>query len=318
MGAATPTVAETARSLSRPALRQRVSEAAVVLFNPLTYVQVPNLVYLALAAAVYALSFPCEVAPSSDPSDLGDTGRPGAVAVGSLRAVWPVTVLFRNLAVGIAVYSAWHHVLYVNRIAKTKFNPQIPQPSQHTRDQRWTIAGLGVGTLFEVVLTAAYGCGVWPVAPQPEGMMTWGLWFAAVWLVACFWSDVHFYLVHRAIHPWGWKLPLIGDPGYLLYTRVHYLHHRSPNPGPWAGLAMHPIEHVLYFSRSLMVLVIPCHPIHMLFINLRAMIGPAPGHHGFAEYGGSQFHYLHHAKFSCNYGTRGSLDKVFGTYRDTD
>ena len=40
------------------------------------------------------------------------------------------------------------------------------------------------------------------------------------------------------------------------------------------------------------------------------------GHHGFDAYMGHKFHYLHHAKFECNYG--GSLiplDAFFGTYR---
>ena len=55
---------------------------------------------------------------------------------------------------------------------------------------------------------------------------------------------------------------------------------------------MHPIEHLIYFTRALPFLW--CPPIY-LFVNLRAMIGPAPGHHGFGDLGGSYFHYLHHA-----------------------
>ncbi len=33
-----------------------------------------------------------------------------------------------------------------------------------------------------------------------------------------------------------------------LYARVHALHHRSINIGPWSGLSMHPVESLLYAS----------------------------------------------------------------------
>ena len=50
------------------------------------------------------------------------------------------------------------------------------------------------------------------------------------------WREVHFYAIHRLIH---WP---------PLYQAVHSLHHRNTNPGPWSGLSMHPVEHLLYFS----------------------------------------------------------------------
>ena len=54
------------------------------------------------------------------------------------------------------------------------------------------------------------------------------------------------------------------DPGKLLYKWVHSVHHKSYNPGPWSGLAMHPVEHALYFTRAFVCLFIPLHPIHMV------------------------------------------------------
>ena len=44
------------------------------------------------------------------------------------------------------------------------------------------------------------------------------------------------------------------------------------------------------------------------------MLGPAPGHHGFEDHFGSRFHNVHHAKYRCNFGTRGYLDRYFGTF----
>ena len=131
-------------------------------------------------------------------------------------------------------------------------------------------------------------------------------------------SDVHFWAVHRLMHPWGWSIPLVGDVGGLLYRHVHYLHHLRYNPGPWAGLSMHPIEQLIYFSRSLWMLLLPCHPVVYLFSNLRAMIGPAPGHHGFEDWSGSRFHLVHHHVLSCNYGTRPDIDRYLGTFKDVE
>lgn len=56
------------------------------------------------------------------------------------------------------------------------------------------------------------------------------------------------------MHPWGWKLPIIGDFGQFLYSKVHSLHHKSYNTGPWSGLCMHPVEHICYYSVTLLCL----------------------------------------------------------------
>ena len=48
--------------------------------------------------------------------------------------------------------------------------------------------------------------------------------------------DVHFYFIHRFIHV------------RPLYQFVHSLHHRNVDIEPFCGLAMHPIEHLFFFS----------------------------------------------------------------------
>jgi len=127
--------------------------------------------------------------------------------------------------------------------------------------------------------------------------------------------DVHFYLIHRLIH-WG-----------PLYRWVHYLHHNNVNVGPVTGLAMHPVEHLLYWSGVLVHWVIPSHPIHILWHLQHAALTPQQGHVGFARVvlpGGVEvttsdyFHYLHHKYFECNYGPDAALplDKWFGSFHD--
>ncbi|WP_353816990.1 hypothetical protein [Mesorhizobium sp.] len=46
-----------------------------------------------------------------------------------------------------------------------------------------------------------------------------------------------------------------------LYNYVHSLHHRNVNVGPWSGMSMHPIEHIIYMSSVVIHVVLPSHPI---------------------------------------------------------
>ena len=80
-----------------------------------------------------------------------------------------------------------------------------------------------------------------------------------------FWTEVHFYIVHRLIH---WP---------QLHRAVHDLHHRNVNPTPWSGISMHPFKHLLYFSVILGACLIPAHPMVMLAILMHSSLGPGQG-----------------------------------------
>jgi len=114
-----------------------------------------------------------------------------------------------------------------------------------------------------------------------------------------------------------------------LYRTVHYLHHNVVNVGPWSGLSMHPVEHLLYFSGILIHFVVPSSPFHVLFHLLVVGLGAARGHTGFDRlvighsHGHNSLamhthmHYLHHKYFECNYGDGPlPLDKWAGTFHD--
>jgi sterol desaturase/sphingolipid hydroxylase (fatty acid hydroxylase superfamily) len=87
---------------------------------------------------------------------------------------------------------------------------------------------------------------------------------------------------------------------------------------------MHPVEHVIYFSRLLIHWVVPSHPIHFLFQSQDAALGPANSHLGFEGPllngklpAGSYIHYLHHRYIDCNYGeSKLPFDRLFGSLRD--
>ena len=73
------------------------------------------------------------------------------------------------------------------------------------------------------------------------------------------------------MHPW-WNRNnglLQGDIGAFLYRWVHSLHHKSYNPGPFSGLSMHPVEHLLYYTCTLLSLFYKAHPLHFLYAKVR-------------------------------------------------
>jgi sterol desaturase/sphingolipid hydroxylase (fatty acid hydroxylase superfamily) len=73
---------------------------------------------------------------------------------------------------------------------------------------------------------------------------------------------------------------------------------------------MHPIEHLIYWSCTLIHFIIPSHPVHFFFNAQHAALVPYGGHDGFEGPllrgllpAGDYMHYLHHKHISCNYGT---------------
>ena len=104
--------------------------------------------------------------------------------------------------------------------------------------------------------------------------------------------SVHFYFAHRFIHI------------RCLYKYVHSLHHRNTDIEPFSGLCMHPIEHLYYYSCVGPSLYFTMSPFHAMWNLIHLLISPAASHSGWEDnMQADQFHYLHHKKFECNYGT---------------
>jgi sterol desaturase/sphingolipid hydroxylase (fatty acid hydroxylase superfamily) len=233
---------------------------------------------------------------------------------------WIALLLVRNLGVTIAWYGLFHFRLYVRRAQDTRFKYNAKWPgnserftfgSQTKDNMLWTLgSGVPVWTAYEVVT-------MWLFANDHIPWLRWAdnpVWFVALMLLIPLFREVHFFAVHRLIH---WP---------PLYKAVHSLHHRNTNPGPWSGMSMHPIEHVLYFSGVLIHWVVPSHPIHAMFHLVHLGLSPVPGHSGFdkVELGpdrmldtNCQAHYLHHKYFEVNYSDGAvPLDRWFGSFHD--
>ena len=234
---------------------------------------------------------------------------------------WAGLILVRNLGLAIAVYGAWHMWLYVWRKQATafKYNRNWPKErssvflfnNQNADNMFWTLAsGVPIWTVYEVLLLWGYANDAIPLLNFSENPVG----FILLFFLVPFIHEVGFYFAHRLLH---WP---------PLYRVAHKLHHRNTNPGPWSGLSMHPIEHVIYFSTILLFFVIPSHPIHMINLASRLGVAPAQGHTGFdrvvmgeeTSMNTSYYaHYLHHKYFEVNYSDgMVPLDKWFGSFHD--
>jgi len=242
----------------------------------------------------------------------------------TLSIDWAGFLLVRNALAVVIFFGAWHLRLYISQHQGSafKYNPKWPRKkstvflfgNQTIDNVIWTLAsGVPIWTAFEVLMLWTHANGwITPMSFTEQPIA-----FALLLLAVPAFRDFHFYLTHRLLH------------ARVLYQHVHKLHHHNINPGPWSGLAMHPIEHVLYFSGVLIHFVIPAHPLHILFQLVHAGLSPAAGHSGFDkvlfdELGNERAldthaytHYLHHKHFECNYANGIiPMDKWFGTFHD--
>ncbi len=230
---------------------------------------------------------------------------------------WIGFMLLRNVIMMLIVYGFYHMTIYKWKIQGTtgKYNPKWQDKSSkkflfnnQVKDNmiRSLASGAPLWTAWEVLYLWLAGNGKMP-------LMTWSanpVLFTALFFLIPLWRETHFYFVHRLIH---WK-PLL--------RAIHSVHHKNPNPGPWSGMAMHWIEHVLYFSVVSIHFIVPSHPIHFFFNSQLTALSPAHSHTGFHGPfykgkwpAGDYFHYLHHRYVSCNFGgTIVPWDKWLGRY----
>ncbi|MGK0171368.1 MAG: lathosterol oxidase, partial [Gammaproteobacteria bacterium] len=161
----------------------------------------------------------------------------------------------------------------------------------------WTlVSGALVWTGYEVLYFWGVANDVIPTLEFSSHPLTFIAWLLVLPVI----TSTHFYFIHLLLH---WP---------PLYDHVHRLHHRNVHIGPWAGMSMHPVEHILYISSVLIHYVIPSHPAFVLFHLYSRCLAPAFSHAGFEKLlvkdkvvtDAADFHHqLHHKFFDCNYGT---------------
>lgn len=234
---------------------------------------------------------------------------------------WILTLYFRNVGLLFLVMGTVHFRLYIQKAqgAQYQYNRkglQTNNPRFLFRDQTWEnmfwsiISGCGIWTAYEAVT-------YWMFSNEyvlfPVEWLESPVYIVILFLAIPHIRSHHFYFSHRLTH---WE---------PLYKSAHYLHHKNTNVGPWSGLSMHPIEHLIYLSGVILHWIIPSHPIHALYHLMHAGVSPTWGHCGYEKIKVNQseikvdnsFHYLHHRYFNCNYGNPAvPWDKWFGSFHD--
>ena len=263
-----------------------------------------NLLFLGLAAVIWFF-----LTPSQE-------------TLQSLDWRWILFILIRNAAMVFLLYGALELRLYIRRAQgnRFKFNALFPADkksdvfmfkSQNIDNMiRCFGTGVPIWTAYEVGMLYAWAHGWGPWASFGDSPVA----LILLWLAIPLIHEAHFYCIHRLIH-----VP-------ILYKYVHSVHHNSINPSPWSSLSMHPVEHLLYFSDVLIHLVLPSHPLLVLYHLQVTGTGAVVGHIGFEklELGNdtaigshAYSHYLHHKYFEVNYSDGlVPFDSWFGTFHD--
>jgi sterol desaturase/sphingolipid hydroxylase (fatty acid hydroxylase superfamily) len=259
--------------------------------------------FLATAILVYAFFQP-------SPETM-QTLAPGWVLMIWLRNLILLTLFAGTLHLWLFTFTMQGDRLKYDARPLMRDNGSFTFRDQVKDNMFWSLtSGVAAWTLFEVLYWWGVSNNVIPTFAFRGNELWFLLWLLAVPIF----TSAHFYFVHRLLH---WP---------PLYARVHALHHRSINIGPWSGLSMHPVESLLYASAVLIHFVVPTHPVIFLVHIYIKMIGPSFSHAGFESVlakdtrvinAGDFHHQLHHRFFECNYGTAEvPWDRWFGSFHD--
>jgi len=260
----------------------------------------------------------------------------------TFKMEWVAKVVAFNLLCEITFVGGWHWLTYMSKYAQGiqpfKFNKvnqyekagngkpvgMFSSSSKHLdREVFYNTLGWLQSAGLQCTMMFLWASGKVPVYTNFWGDSNFSVLYGLGFLkFVTYFRELHFYWCHRGMHPWWNRNNGLaqGDIGAFLYRHVHSLHHKSYNPGPWSGLSMHPVEHLMYYSCTWIPLFfLTAHPIHFLYNKFHADIAPIGGHDGFDEPSANgDFHYLHHAKFECNYGVPFPIDfdRMFGTWEE--
>jgi len=275
----------------------------------------PNLTWFSYALVLYYF-VPYDI----ENYEIGKINSTGS----SAHFVFPIVpfvnrLLFNFFYIGL-YYGFWTGILYGttdnfrNYLGVRKFTNRWPTAGNFIHDIYYWSLGVIQVTVWEGVMMV-----IWAntdgeyFAKDSEIMKSPTLiginFFFCLFVVL--YRALHFSVAHRFLHIRS------------IYKYVHSLHHRDTDPEPFSGLSMHPVEHVYYFScifvPTLFFMTDKLSPFVFFWHVLHVSISPGADHSGFeGHFQSGQFHFLHHSKFECNYGSKMTafIDGFMGTCRD--
>jgi Delta7-sterol 5-desaturase len=132
-----------------------------------------------------------------------------------------------------------------------------------------------------------------------------GWWYLPVsLLVLLVLQETYYYWIHRWMH-----LP-------TMYRLVHKVHHDSHIISPWTAFSFHPMEAVVHAAfLPLVLLIVPLHPVTILFLLIIMTVSGFINHLGYEVYPekfdrhyigkwliGATHHARHHKQYQYNFG----------------
>jgi len=247
--------------------------------------------------------------------------HPAIEQTAQLSIGWIAQIYLRNLILMSIVAGGLHLYFYVWRKQGDEYRfdarPLVKSGKVFTFNSQvhdnmfWSLAsGVTVWTAYEVLMMWSLANGYAPALSLPGDLA----WLVLLIFLLPMWETTHFFLIHRLIH------------NSTLYQRIHALHHRNTNVGPWSGLSMHPLEHMIYLSTVLIHFVVPSSPVLIIFHLSYFTLSAATTHTGYqgivwrgklALPLGTFHHQLHHRYFTCNYGgLETPWDQWTGSFHD--
>lgn len=257
----------------------------------------PNLVWSVMALAVYFI-FPYDLSSSS-------SAALAPLSFAFFAARFPIWFF---LTFGYTLF--WHVSLYglgwAERpfIANEKYNYE-----KVAHNVFYSLSGVLIWTCFDNVFAFLWATGRLTYLSDAVAFSSVSgfIRFVAGLVMVPLWRDVHFYFAHRFLH---YK---------PLFRQVHSLHHRNTSIEPFAGLCMHPVEHLYYYACVLPSLVFFASPFHFLWNGVHLLLSPGASHSGYEDhFQADNFHYMHHRYFECNYSgfSASALDVIFNTFQE--
>lgn len=192
------------------------------------------------------------------------------------------------------------HVLLRKRLAHRLIG-DWPRRHDLAREIVYSIATLGVFAAIASVVLALVVSGHAEIYADPR---RYGLpWFFLSIPLLMIWHDAYFYWTHRLLHT-RW-----------LMRRVHFVHHRSRHPSPFAAYAFHPVEAFINgLVMLLALLVVPLNGYVLVAFGILEMMRAAYSHatvetmpRGFTRHWWwgrfitTTHHHLHHEAAHGNY-----------------
>ncbi|MBS1555046.1 MAG: sterol desaturase family protein [Bacteroidetes bacterium] len=210
----------------------------------------------------------------------------------------------------------------VTELLKRKIQPRFPtskQLKQELLNSAVSSVIFGLFTVFVIVLKVQGHTLIY------NDILKYGYGYLIFSLIAMiFLHDAYFYWMHRLLHQPKW------------FKQIHFVHHYSHNPSPWASFSFHPLEAILEFAiLPIAVFIMPLHPLVLFAWSMWMISWNVIGHLGYEIFpkrfsssvwfnwlNTSTHHNLHHAHSKGNFGLYFNFwDRWMGTndcsYRKT-